>query len=121
MALSGTRRKLRPAPPAQTGRGWLERNVVVQILARPTNTARGCGAALLHGRGAAELAATRAAGAGLPAILVVHRPAALVAAVEQRELAPEALQHHLCGLAFLAVLVGEFASLELAFQVNLRA
>src|SRR3546814_1396972 len=46
---------------------------------------------------------------------------ATATAVEQHHFAPEALQHDLGRILVLALLVGPFAGLELAFQIDLRS
>src|SRR6476660_864238 len=89
----------------------LERNIVVERIGHFA-AADGCRPALLHRRGPPK-AAARAA--------LFPRLAAAIAAVEQSELAAEPLQHDLGGLALIAVFVGEFARLQLALNVNLRA
>src|SRR5688572_13342852 len=96
----------------------LEWDVVVEVarVARGASPAAGAGAghgrALLHGRGAAELAAASAR-------VVAHLAAPPAAAVEDRQFAAEALQHHLGRVFLLARLVGPFARLQLALDVDL--
>ena len=46
---------------------------------------------------------------------------AAAAAVQQRQFAAKALQHDFRGLALIAFLVGEFARLQLALDIDLRA
>src|SRR3954451_12155551 len=75
---------------------------------------RRCGAAL-HRRGAAEIAPA----ADLALLLVFAATAA--AAIEQRQVAAEALDHDLGRILLLAGLVGPFAGLELARDIDLGA
>src|SRR5581483_12362437 len=87
-----------------------ERNLVVEVAAAAREAA------------AATAAAAAAAGArhrGL-GIIVAARRAAAAARVEQLQLAAEVLQHDL-GRVFLdARLIGVFAGLELALEIDLR-
>src|SRR5688572_6697801 len=92
----------------------LKRNLVVEVAA----AARGLAAAA-----ATPAASAIAAGAAVAAALLLSRAraAAARAAVEHGQLAAEALEHDL-GRVFLgARLVGPFAGLELALDIDLRA
>src|SRR3990167_5536572 len=86
----------------------LERNLVVQVGAE----------AFL---GAARLGAVAAGIAAEVAALVTHGAAAVALAAEHGRLAAELLQHHLGGVFLDALLVGPFAGLQGAFDVNRRA
>ncbi len=52
---------------------------------------------------------------------ILDQLAAAVAAAEHGQLAAEALQHHFGRVAVIARLVGPFARLDLAFEIDLRA
>src|SRR5262245_50221036 len=96
----------RPAQPTRRAdRKCLERNLVVEVVA---------GA----GHGGLALARGRAGGAEVGRAAVV---ALAAGAIQHCELRIEALQHDLGGVALLALLIGPFAGLQLAFQINLRA
>src|ERR1700757_2186052 len=90
----------------------LERNIVVHVAVA---AAAGCNRTTRR-------VAHRAAGAEIAARLLAKTPASAAAtAVKHGEVGAEALQNHLCGILLDAALVGPFAGLERAFDVNLRA
>src|SRR5207253_3154449 len=94
------------------------RDVVVEVVVAAASAGADRRGSALHRRGAAEIAAA-AHLAGL--VVGVVGAAAAAAAVEDRELAPEALQHDLGRVLLLAGLVLPFAGLQLALDVDLRA
>src|SRR5829696_1462526 len=94
-----------------------ERNIVVEIVPPAASAGAGRRGAALHGGGAAEIAAA----AHLARLLVIVPARAALAAIEDREVAPEALDHDLGRVLLLAGLIRPFAGLKLALDVNLRA
>src|SRR5215470_8148094 len=92
-----------------------ERNFVVHVLARFGARTRHGGLAR-RGTTATERSEIGAAvvGADITAATTTH-------AVQHGELRIEALQHHLGGIAVLALLVLPFARLQLALDIDLRA
>ena len=95
----------------------LERNLIVHVAARAPGAGAGRGRDLAGRPGRAELPTL------LGPELAAASPAgaARTGAVEQRQLAAEALQHHFGRVAVLAGLILPFARLQLAFDENLRA
>src|SRR6266849_2013034 len=90
--------------------GPLERNLVVEI---------GVGGAAARRRGGGGSRAAEAAGIAF-VVAALRRPgcaAAVAGAVEHRQIAAEAGQHHLGRGALLALLVGPFAGLQLALDI----
>ena len=97
----------------QQRRSQSERNLVVHVVA-------------LAGAGHGRLALARAAASGRSSrnrrrCPAAARRAAAAAAVEHGQRRVEALQHDLGRVFVVAVLVGPFAGLQRAFEINLRA
>src|SRR5450432_2368250 len=91
----------------------LKGNVVVDDV----GGAARCGGTPLRRRLHRRRTAKRRIG-GLIATLGAFAPAA---AIEKRQFAAKALQHNFGRLALIAVAVGIFARLQLAFEIDLRA
>ena len=87
---------------------------------RPARCRKPAAASRAGGAAAAAAAAAEVARAA-EAVAIIVAGTAAVAPVEQHKLAAEALQHHLGRIAVLARLVGPFAGLDLALQIDLRA
>src|SRR5271168_4807066 len=102
---------LAPGAPTRRENRWIavgsERNLVVEV---GPAAARGC---------AAAARATAAAGGLITPAFIATPAAALAARIEQRELASEALEHDFGRVLLGPALIGPFAGLELALEINL--
>src|SRR5690242_647630 len=114
--VAGGRRRSHCEEPQATGQSRAtgsERNVVVEVVDR--------GAAAGRGGGGARLVAEAAAGIAFIVAAFDRRAAGAAGAVEHRQFAAKALQHDLGRVALLAAVVGPFAGLQRALDVNLGA
>src|SRR4051794_8526069 len=92
-----------------------ERDVVVEVVDRHTAARRG-------GAGGARVVAETAAGIAFVIAALCRRPAGAAAgAIEHRQLAAKALQYDLGRVTLLAAIVGPFAGLQCALDIDLGA